>query len=388
MQLRVVGPKGEFLASRIQKLDINANIPTTDVDELGNNKHAGSVAGTPEVTATFSAMDVSVKIFSALTGTDAAAYPAAGVSISQLGEIDIIGQVKDDKLVDYIKTVHGRRLQVTGFNYTYNVTGESTEEYTVQGSDKRWFKNDVTVDKFSTGTTSFTLSQTPIILKNGNYALSVILDGSYIDEVTGAPATGEYRVVGTTLTTGDSMTSQVVVVYHTNPAGTNWAYISDSTIPAAIRGKNVPVSIGLNSIKRVQSVTLRGTFPNQKIEEMGNTAVVGYTTQVPQVTGDLTVLDTDLELIALLQTGSINPADTEFPLCGYTVSGLNLIIELHDPATGCSVSGAVLKTLYVPQIVLTSEGHSTNVGNNAQQTFGFKSALGDLIVYSGYKYLT
>ncbi len=386
MQLRVVGPTGAFKASRIQKLDINATIPTTDIDELGNNLHAGSVTGTPEVTATFSAMDVSIKIFAALTGTDATNYPAEGVSSTALGEIDIIGQVKDDKLADYIKTVHGRRLQITGFNYSYSVTGDSTEEYTAAGSDKRWFKNDITVDTFTTGTTSFTLTQTPIQLKNTNYALSVIVNGSYVNEVTGAPATGEYRIVGTTLTTGDSRTGSVVVVYHTNPAGNNWSYVSDSTIPAAVRGKNVPLLIGVNNIQRVQSITIRGTFPNQKIEEMGNTSVVGYTVMPSQITGDITVLDTDLELVALLQTGNLNPADTEFPLCGYTVSGLSLEIQIQDPQNTCTPSGiTVLKTVYVPQIAITSEGHSTNVGNNAQQTFGFKSVLGNIIVYSGLR---
>ena len=384
MQLRVVGPKGAFLASRIQKLDMNANIPTTDIDELGNYRHAGSVSGVPEVTATFSAMDVSVKIFAALTGADASAYPAQGVSISQLGEVDIVGQVKDDKLADYIKSVHGRRLQVTGFNFTYNVTGESTEEYTAQGSDKKWFKNDITVDSFTTPGTTFNLTQTPIQLKSGKYLLSVIVDGSYLDEVVATPADGEYSVSGTVLTLGTAMANNCVVVYHTSPSGSNWAYVNDSTIPAAIRGKNVPVKIGLNNIQRVQTVTIRGTFPNQKIEEMGNSEVLGYTKQVPQVTGDITVLDTDLELIALLQTGSTASADTEFGLCGYTVSGLNLIIELEDPTNSCTPSGnAVLKTLYIPEISITSEGHSTNVGNNSQQTFGFKSVLGDLIIYSG-----
>ncbi len=386
MQLRVVGPTGEFKASRIQRLEINANIPSTDIDELGNNLHAGSVAGTPEVTSTFSAMDVSVKIFSVLTGTDATAYPAEGVSISNFGEVDVIGQVKDDKLADYIKSVHGRRLQITGFTYTYSVTGDSTEEYTAAGSEKRWFKNDIIVDKFNGTSTSQTLTQTPIQLKNNNYALSVIVDGTYLDEVSGAPESGQYRIVGTALTLGAAPTATTVVVYHAAPAGDNWTYILDTQIPAAVRGKNVPVKLGVNNIQRVQSVTIRGNFPNQKVEEMGNTSVVGYTTSPAQVTGDITVLDTDLELIALLQTGNLNPADTEFPLCGYTVSGLSLEIQIQDPVNTCTPSGVtVLKTVYIPQIAITSEGHSTSVGNNAQQTFGFKSVDGNLIVYSGLK---
>ena len=32
--LRVVGPRDEYLAARIQRLDMPANIPTTDIDEL------------------------------------------------------------------------------------------------------------------------------------------------------------------------------------------------------------------------------------------------------------------------------------------------------------------------------------------------------------------
>lgn len=34
MAVRVVGPRAEYLAARIQRLDMSANIPTTDIDEL------------------------------------------------------------------------------------------------------------------------------------------------------------------------------------------------------------------------------------------------------------------------------------------------------------------------------------------------------------------
>lgn len=382
MQLRVVGPSGEFKASRIQRFEANATLPSTDVDELGNNLHAGTVAGTPEVNSTFQAMDVSAKIFAALTGHDFTSYPASGVSTNELGEVDLIGQVKDDKLVDYVKSMHAKRLRISGFTFTYSVTGEATEEYTAQGTEKRWFKNDVIVDTFDSGSTSFTLTQTPIQLKNGNYAMTVIVNGEYVDEVTGAPSTGEYRISTTTLTTGDTRTgsNKVVAIYHANPAGTNWSYISDATIPAAVRGKNIPVTIGVNDMKRVQSVTIRGQFPTQKIEEMGNENVVGYTAQVPAVTGDISVLDTDLEMLALLTTGSISPADTEFGITEFTPSGISMSIVVHDPVTS---GHPAVKTVYIPQIAVTSEGHSTSVGGNATQTFGFKSVDGNCVIYSG-----
>jgi hypothetical protein len=122
-------------------------------------------------------------------------------------------------LLDYVKTAHARRLQVRDFTFNYSVDGESTEEYTAVGSEKRWFKNNVVVDVFDSGTTSFALSETPVTLKNGNELLTVILDGDYLTEVAAGPATGEYSVSGTTLTTFDERTAEVVAVYQVALAG-------------------------------------------------------------------------------------------------------------------------------------------------------------------------
>lgn len=390
MALKVVGPADVYLAARVQRLDMTTNIPTTDIDELGNPQHAGTTTDIPEVSATFQAYDVSVKLFAALTGNSAGAYPGAGVNIDELQDIDVIGVVKDANAADYIKSVHLRKCRVESFTYTYSVDGESTEEYTATGSKKRWFKNDVIVDDFSGSpvTSPQTVTQTPIQLKNGDYAMSVIVDGEYFEEVAGSPSTNEYQLSGTTLTFDDSGSpDDVIVVYHANPAGDNWTDVSDGSMPAAIRGRDVRPVIAANNMERVQSVTIRGTLPVERVEEMGNRDAVGYITQVPQVTGDITVLDTDHELVALFATGHFNPVgQTEFDICEFTVSGIELRVELLDPAEGCDVdqdSRTVLKTVRVPEITITSEGHTTNVGGNATQTFSFRSETGECIVYSG-----
>lgn len=385
MALRVVGPLGDYLAARVQRLDLPANIPSTNIDELGNEYHAGTITDIPEITATFQAMDVSIKLFAALTGTDETAYPAVGVDIGDLGEIDIIGVVRNDDVADFIKSVHLRRCQITGFTFSYSVDAESTEEYNASGSEKRWFRNDVIVDTWNAGVASpQALSQTPIVLKySGNWCISVILDSEYLTEVTVAPATGEYRVVAGSLSFADAVASQLVAVYHANPAGNNWVSTIDGTIPIAIRGKDIPVLLATNGIERVQSVTIRGTFPSETVKEMGNTSVVGTIVQVPDVTGDISVLDTDLELIALFTTGSLDPADTEFRICEMTASGIDLEIQMYTPGSGCGFGGTLVKTVYIPGIVITSEGHTTNVGGNATQTFGFESNDGRCIVYSG-----
>lgn len=384
VQLKIVGVRDALTVPRAQRLTFTADRANTDIDELGNRLHAGSVEDTPAVTATFQLMDVGIKATSVLAGVDATAYPASGVDIGDFGDLDVIVQIKADTSEDYVKMAHARKCIVRDFTFTYSVDGESTEEYTVIGSEKRWFKNDVVVEKFTTGTTSFSLSETPVALKNGNDAISVILDGVYLEEVAAAPSTGEYEITGTTLTTGDSRTDQLIAIYQAAPAGDNWSDISDNTMPAAIRGIDVPVLIGAGGIDRVQSVTINGAFNPETVREMGNREVVGYVAQVPSVTGNISVLDTDTELIALLTTGSINPADTEFGVSELTYSGIALEIKLQDPADTTSPY-TVLKTVYAPEITITSEGLTSNVNNNAQQTFDFKSTTGELVIYSGAK---
>jgi len=384
VKLLLVGAKNSLAIPRVQRLTMTADRPSTDIDELGNRLHAGTVEDLPAITATFQAMDVGVKLFSVLTGTDWAAYPSSGVSISALKDVEVIAQIKSDSVEDFVKMAHSRRCVIRDMTLTYTVDGESTEEYTVTGTQKRWFKNDVIVDRFATGTTSFTLTQTPIALKNGNNALSVVLDGVYLTEVAAAPATGEYRLVGTTLTTGDSRTAQVLVVYQASVAALDWADISDSTMPAAIRGMDVPVLLKANSIERVQSVTLNITFNPEGVREMGNRDMVGYQSQNPSVTGTITVLDTDTELMALFTTGQLAPADTEFSISEFTASGISLEIKLLDPADK-TVPYTVLKTIWVPALSVTSEGFTSNVNTNAQQTFDVKSATGELVIYSGAK---
>jgi hypothetical protein len=305
LQLHIIGPRDSFKASRIQRVNMNAEIPSEDKDELGNPQHVGTAKDTPNVTVTFSAFDVGIKIFAALTGVDPDAYPSAGVDVSALGEVDVAIYVKDPTVSDYVKSMHGHRLQVRDFTFNYQVDGDSTEDYTAIGSERRYLKYDVVVDKFASGTTSFTLSQTPIQLKNGNYGLSVTLDGEYLKEVTGAPATGEYRIVGTTLTTGDTRTAQVLAIYHSNPAGNNWSDVNDPSMPAAIRGKDVKVKITASGITRVQSININGNLNVQTVKELGNRAVVGYQRQVPTIEGTITVLDTDADLISLLTEGVI-----------------------------------------------------------------------------------
>jgi hypothetical protein len=382
-QLVIVGPRDSFKASRVQRVSLNTEQQIDTKDELGNRKHVGNVKDVPNATFTFSAFDVGIKIWAALTGTDPNAYPSDGVDIQELTHLDAILQVKDDVVEDYVKTIHARKLAIRDFTFNYSVDGDSTEEYTAIGSTRRYLKYDVIVDKFTAGTTSFSLTQTPVQLKNGNYALSAILNGEYLKEVTGTPATGEYKIVGTTVTTGDTRTSQLLVVYHANPAGTNWTDVADVVSPVAIKGKDVKITIAANSISRVQSVSITGNLSTTAVKELGNREVVGYQSQVPTIEGTITVLDTDIDLISLLSDGVVGsgvewqPSDAQ---CSQNL--VELRIELVDP---CDEIGdpTVLKTVLIPDITITSDAYTVNVNENAQIAFNFRSQDAQLVIYSG-----
>jgi|GEM_PF-1909336 hypothetical protein len=384
IKLRLINKTGAYDVPRLQSITLTTDLPVTDAYEIGNKNQVGSAVDMPNITLTLNAFDVGVRLFGILTGKNPASYPSGGANITEFAPVDGVMYVKDPTLSTYVKAGHVKNATVRDFSLSYNVTGEATESYTLTAAEKRWFKRDLIVDVFTTGTTSFTLTNTPKVLKNGNYALSVILDGQYLTETTGTPGSGQYRIVGTTLTTGDSRTDRVICVYQTNSTTGSYSYISDSTQPAVVRGRDVKIVISTENIPRVQTVTINGSMNLQDVMELGNRNKVGTQKQVPTINGTITVLDTDTELIDLLLNGSTNSGDTEFQIEGACASGsgLNLKIKILDP---CDTTApyTVLKTIVVPNIMITGDNYTVNVNQNVQQAFNFKASTGEMIVYSG-----
>jgi hypothetical protein len=113
---------------------------------------------------------------------------------------------------------------------------------------------------------------------------------------------------------------------------------------------------------------------------MGTRTVVGYQRQVPEVDGTLAVIDTDTELLDLLLNGSTDSGATEFEIGSECVaSGIGLEIQIYDPCDDTSV----LKTVYIPEIVLTGDSYSSNVNQNAAHTFNWRSNTAECLVFSG-----
>lgn len=383
--VRVIGKRDFSLFPRVQRFNIDFRQNAQDIDELGNSGKAGVSKRAPTITVGIDTYDASIKNFAVLTGTDPNAYPASGVEITKLTEVDIAGLVKDKDVADIAKSVFLEKAQVSDVNWRFSVDGEAEENYSFSSVRRVWFRNELRTEKFTTGATSFALSDTPIQLKNGNWILSVVLDGERLVETTNpTPGTGEYYYnSGTnTVVTGDTRTQQVLITYQTNTPSLDWVEVSDTTYPASVSGRDNKIVIAANDIPRVQSVDIRVNLNPEEVKELGNRQVAGYNIKPPVIEGSLTVLDTDTELIELFTTGSTGGSDTEFePGIGCTTATIDLKIRIYAP---CDVNqSGVLKTIYLPSIELIGDTYTANVGNSVQQVFNFKSKDGRLVVYSG-----
>jgi hypothetical protein len=379
LQPQIAAPKGLFAAARVQRFEWPATYPTTSVDELGNVLHVGTTTETPQVTVTLEAFDVSHNIFAYMTGYTPGTFPVSGASITELKNVDMIGQIRNTTTKSIVNALYVKRGIVTAIGATFGVRANSTETYTVSASSKKELRQPVFYDSGTISATSgFTLSQTPTYLtRTSGYTLDAYrigADGStnFLDEGT------DYTVTGTSVSfTGanNSVGDTVWVTYSSTTAATFKGL--DTAAPAAIQGKYVPVTISVNNIPRVQSATINVTFPSEEILEMGGLGKpVGYELGIPEVTGEIQVLKTDNDLMAILEGVSNTTVENDME---YAKTTLPLKIELKDPRN----PARVVKTYYVPSLTFTAQSDTNQVNQSMNETYSFQSTTGDLFIASG-----
>jgi len=380
LQPQIVAPKGLFAVARVQRFDFPLTINTTDIDEIGRRLHVGTTSDIPDIAVTFEAFDVSHNTFAYMTGYTPGTFPASGASITELKNVDILGQIKTAGGSNVVNAIYVKRGITTGMDATFGVRDNSTVSYTVSANSKKQFRNPVFVDSGTLATSSggLTLTNTPVYLtRTSGYTINAYrtgTDGStnYLNEGT------DYTVAGTAVSfTGTStVAGDVVWVSYTSAATGSFLALNDVDA-AAVQGKYVPLKISLTNIPRVQSATIRVAFESEQILEMGGLGrPVGYEVGIPSVTGDVSVLKTDNDLLSILEgnVGSTAENDIEF-----AATDLPLKIQLKDPRN----PDRTLLTYYVPSITITAHGDEDTVNASMNETFSWKSTTGEMFVASG-----
>jgi hypothetical protein len=374
-------PQGLLAAARVQRFEWPAQFPTTAIDELGRKLHVGTTTETPQVSVTIEAFDVTHNTIAHLTGYTGTTFPVSGVSITELKNVDVIGQIRDASTQKIVNALYVKRGIVTGLDASFGVRANSTATYTISANSKKEFRQPVFYEKFTlvAGSGVQTLANTPTYLtRTSGYLIDAYRTGAdgttnYLDSGTDYTVTGaNVNFIGTTTATGDT-----VWVTYCAPITTTTFQGLDDTSPAAIQGKYVPLSISINNIPRVQSATIRASFQAEEILEMGGLGKpVGYEIGVPSVTGDISVLKTDNDLLAILEGVSNTTVEQDME---YALNTLSLKINLKDPR---NPSRTVL-TYYVPSISVTAEGDDSTVNQSMNETFSWESTTGELIIMSG-----
>lgn len=378
IQPQIAAPQGLFAAARVQRLDFPLTIATTSVDELGRTLHVGTTQEIPELRVSFEAFDVSHNTYSYLTGYTPATFPASGASISLFKNFDMIGQIRDANTGKIVNALYGKKMAITGMDASFDVRGNSTVTYTAEGNSKKELSKPVFYDSFtaSGAQTNFGLTYTPNYLtRTSGYTLngySTLATGStgYLVEGTDYTVTGANVALASAAASGDK-------IWFTYCATQDRTFETlDNVAPAAIQGKYVPVTIAVSDIKRVQSVRLRVAFQAESILEMGGLGKpVGYESGIPDVTGDISVLKTDNDLISLLE-GVSAPVENDMEFAKTT---LPLKVQLKNPAN----PSQTLLTYYIPSMTFSAEGDDSTVNQSMNETFSFSSTTGEMIVISG-----
>ena len=386
LQPQLATPQGLLGVARVQRFDWPMELPTTSVDELGRKLHVGTTTEIPNVTVTIEAFDVSHNTFSYLTGYTPGTFPVSGASITDLKNVDVIGQIRDGTTLGIVNALYVKRGTVTGMDATFGVRDNSNVTYTISANSKKEFRQPVFYQQFTTvsGGSSVSLTNTPTYLtRTSGYTINAYRTASngttnYLAEGT------DYTVTGSTvafldaggLSSGSTGLSDTVwVTYSANASKTFEAL--DDVSAAAVQGKYVPVTISVSNIPRVQSASLRVAFPSEEIVEMGGLGKpVGYEVGIPDVTGEISVLKTDNDLLSLLQGVATSTVETDME---YALTTLPLKIQLKNPRN----TSQTLLTYYIPSLTFTAEGDESTVNQSMNETFSFQSTTGEMIVMSG-----
>jgi hypothetical protein len=381
VQLQIATPKGKFAAARVQRLDFPWSANITNIDELGRKLHVGSTTDIPEVTVTFEAFDVSHNTYSYLTGYTPGTFPASGVSVTELKPIDAIGQIRDTSSTNIVNSIYVKRGIVTAMDATFGVRDNSTVSYTIGANSKKEFKQPVFYDTYTaSGTESgITLSKTPTYLTRTS---GYVINGYMTDASAGTGAflteNIDFTVAGSavTISGGIDVGDTVWFTYCSNNTTTTFDAL-DNAAPAAIQGKYVPVTISVSNIPRAQSASIRASMASETILELGGLGKpVGVEIGVPDVTGDISVLKTDNDLLAILEDVANSTVENDLE---YAKNTLPLKIQLKDPTDPTRV----ILTYYVPSITISSEGDDSSVNQSMNETFSWSSTTGELFVASG-----
>lgn len=289
------------------------------------------------------------------------------------------------------------QLAMESASYRFGVSAFAGQTFTLRGDSLFYNPGASVVELFvGSGTAGQTLALThPAGVYNGDNTTGprrilnlragskrLFYGVDYTEAVTG---TGAFRTVTATIIAAVPTGTQISATYFTNDVVTypQNSHAATTVKPAAIRGRDITLLVNgvalTNRWVGVQSVQVDERLTVDRDLELGNAfaTAVDYT-GVPQVNGNIVVRFRDpadfharlaaatgvATLTEAIGTGSVQPNRVD--------------VVLHHPDTG-----AVLKTLEIPDAKIIVPGYQGRVNTKLDMTLNIESDSGTLNVLSG-----
>lgn len=390
---------GRYRLGRVQSVDVSTNIPNTSVREIGSDKLVGRIFDLPEVTVTVRSIDVGPRSTFILAGVDwASAASGTRVEMQQINYVCFAQPVKAASTDDIVRTEYIPGAKLQSFNLNYAVGSDATEEFTFGAVDRRWLKYDVVVASGNVSASGvLTLPSTARVLKDGKYVLSAFASG--VGYLTPENVTGSTATTVTFDTSVVPANTKVLVTYHEDKSN-QWDYthefpnVANGYTPApdqavGIRGWGAEVYLVLASgtvttgtperIYRAQTCSIQGQFNSQKIEELGSEAAVGYSDDIPEITGTLELLQSDFRIGELLADDT---AGDNWLASELGTGEWGLLVKVYRRGVDRTTSEPE-KVIHIPRLDITQETANVQVQQTQRITFNFASRDNKMYVYKG-----
>ena len=378
--------------------------------ELGNDKSIGTTTGVPEVSYQLESQDVSCEFELRLIGEDPATFPTTPgsneIDFKDAVPIDILNLFKEKKRSNVITSgVISPYLSLSNVSYRFGVGENATQSFTLNGDTELITPGQPYYAEIpNTGDDTYTIPRTANLYMDGGnslYILSVQLRDStskmYKRVFFDSSGTTGYTNTSTTFTLAEDESATYDTICITYSSSTKVDYDEDGTgpngqivhmpttlVPAAVRSQDLDVFIGsagatptftrMNSVQNIEA-TWSVSFENG--EELGNRRFTYQEYDVPDVTGSIGIKAISTYDLAnkLSQITGVPSTQVIGPNSSVPVP---IEMRVHHPDTG-----AILKTIYIPDARFDLPGFQGQVGSRLENTLSFTSDSGEMFVYNG-----
>lgn len=403
---------GNSVINRIQSANLQGDVPTEKIREVGNREVVDIVPGDLDSTWSVETFDVSTEFEAWLSGAE----PGAGVGSAaspgfddpegtEYSFIDMAGRMinipapwKLDKS-GAVGTVGAGHLlpaqSLTRISYRFGTTDNATQSADLAG-----------------GAFYYALFAPVEQIEEGDGATKVfVTDDSVIHHRVGGPGSTNYRSVFGVLVDGVGQLegadytvtgggagptgAPATITFSEAPdngADVRFCYFSAAAkaypqsvhksalvLPAAVRGRDIEIYLEDVLVGGVQSVEIEGTVEGEVTRQMGTAEPIDRSVTGTDVTGTVTIRSRDIDTFfnTLSEVTGVDRSE----VFGYlNQENRDLKVKIKHPKTG-----AVLKTLWVPEATFKVPSTPAQVNTDTDFPFAFDSATGDFVAVKGDK---